>query len=156
MGATRALVTMRDAGGKVVYVNDRKLAEMVIQQWRPSETVVPAESDEFTHRAAVVEAGFRLQSELAAAVKAMFGQAAEKAKAYTIEQEQMAKRLAGKRRRKEEGAAKAEAPESSGPGAAAAAEPTAPPSSQPASSGESLKERASRICHPQPPQADSA
>ncbi|CAK0854444.1 unnamed protein product [Prorocentrum cordatum] len=43
----------------------------------------------------------RLQSELSAAVRAMFGQAAEKAKAFKTEQEQMALRLAGKRRRQE-------------------------------------------------------
>ncbi|CAK0856780.1 unnamed protein product, partial [Prorocentrum cordatum] len=47
----------------------------------------------------------RLQTELAAAVKAMFGQAAEKAKAFKVEQEQMAARLAGKRRRQDPEAA---------------------------------------------------
>ena len=101
----------------------------------------------------------RLQADLAAAVKAMFGQAAEKAKAYKAEQEQMAKRLQGKRRRKEdEGGTKAEAPEAPGPAAAAAPAESSVPTSQSASaaSGQSLKDRANRICRPQPPQADSA
>eukprot|EP00959_Pyramimonas_sp_CCMP1952_P083584 1747350-Pyramimonas_sp.AAC.1 len=103
----------------------------------------------------------RLQADPAAAAKAMFGQAAEKAKAYKLEQEQMAQRMAGKRRRND-GNAKGASLEATGSGAASAATPpdspgasstAPPPSSQPASNGESLKERASRICHPQPPRA---
>jgi regulator of replication initiation timing len=110
----------------------------------------------------------RLQTELAAAVKAMFGQAAEKAKAFKIEQEKMAARLAGKRRRQDSAAAApgpeaapaaAAGPPSEGAGAAASAEAPLPAPAAPAAgagAGDGLKQRAARIRRPPPPQATSS
>ncbi|CAK0850054.1 unnamed protein product, partial [Prorocentrum cordatum] len=70
-------------------------------------------------RKELAERSARLKSELSNAVKQMFGQAAEKAKLFKEEQEAMALRLAGKRRRQGTG------PEDPGPAGAAAADAAA-------------------------------
>ena len=64
MGATRALVTIRLADGKLVYINERSLAELYVKA-QCDTGGVPSNGDCISQRLAVIEASLRVQHELA-------------------------------------------------------------------------------------------
>ena len=64
MGATRALVTIRMADGKTVYINDAVLAEKYIMAQCGSNGL-SNDGDDISQRLAVIEASLRVQKELA-------------------------------------------------------------------------------------------
>ena len=59
MGATRALATVRDGSGKMLWVNDRSLADSLIAARGASQgaSLYEGFADEVSQRAKVVEAG---------------------------------------------------------------------------------------------------
>ena len=64
MGATRALVTIRLADGKMVYINERSLAEMNVKAMCDAGGA-PSNGDGISQRLAVIEASLKVQHELA-------------------------------------------------------------------------------------------
>ena len=64
MGATRALVTIRLADGKLVYINERSMAEMYVKALCDAGGA-PSNGDGISQRLAVIEASLKVQHELA-------------------------------------------------------------------------------------------
>ena len=61
MGGTRALLTVRDAGGKTLYVNTMECAQLYMALWKPVEMPMNSFPDEISQCASTIEAGLRVQ-----------------------------------------------------------------------------------------------
>ena len=61
MGGTRALLTVRDAGGKTLYVNTMECAQFYMALWKPVEMPMNSFPDEISQCASTIEAGLRVQ-----------------------------------------------------------------------------------------------
>ena len=57
MGGTRALLTVRDAGGKTLYVNTMECAQLYMALWKPVEMPMKSFPDEISQCASTIEAG---------------------------------------------------------------------------------------------------
>ena len=61
MGGTRALLTIRDVGGKTLYINNAESAQYYMALWKPVEAPMCSFSDEISQHASTIEAGLRVQ-----------------------------------------------------------------------------------------------
>ena len=61
MGGTRALLTVRDAGGRTLYVNTMECAQYNLALWKPIEMPMNSFPDKISQCASTIGAGLRAQ-----------------------------------------------------------------------------------------------